>query len=282
MKVIVTPGKMTAAINKDRAKGNMIGLVPTLGYLHEGHEALIRKAGKETDVVVVSRFVNPMQFKPGAFRKYPRDLNRDLTICKNQKVDYVFNPDDKNMYPDGFDTSVEVKQLAERLEGSYIRWHYRAVTTIVAKLFNIVKPHCAYFGQKDPHQLALIKRFVRDLDYQVKIVGVPTKRGKDGVALSSRLSRLTPMERKAAMVIYDSMKNIESKILRGGVSRPALTSRLVSMIEMERRITVDYASIVDADTLREDDFGAKTLIYVVVFIGDIRLTDNIVVRTQKR
>ncbi|HEB71033.1 MAG TPA: 4-phosphopantoate--beta-alanine ligase, partial [Nitrospirae bacterium] len=176
MKIIKNRGKMTAVSLKDRDLGLATGFVPTLGWLHEGHEALILRAQKENDKVIVSRFVNPLQFRKIAYKTYPRDEKRDVKICRGLNVDYLFSPEPFDMYPPGFDTGVEVKDLAGKLDGASLRWHYRGVITVVAKLFNITQPDKAYFGSKDPHQLALIRRMVEDLSFPVKIVSVPTKR----------------------------------------------------------------------------------------------------------
>lgn len=277
MQLIKNPKGMAAQCLKLRLKGKSIGLVPTLGYLHEGHSALIKRAKKENDIVVVSRFINPAQFKKKAYLAYPRDEKRDVAICKGLKVDYLFSPGEKDIYPDGYDTWVEVKELAGRLEGSIIRWHYRAVTTIVAKLFNIALPNKAYFGMKDHHQLILIKRMTADLNFPVKIVGVATKRGKDGVPLSSRLSLLDDDGMRTAKTVTGSVKVIASRIKLGQTKRSALCKELIKMIEAEPMAKVDFVAIVDADTLQEDVIGKKTLIYAAVYIGDVRVTDNLIV-----
>ncbi|VAX24560.1 Pantoate--beta-alanine ligase [hydrothermal vent metagenome] len=280
MKIVKTPAKISAVIGKERRSGKKIGLVPTLGYLHAGHEALIKRARKESDIIVLSSFVNPLQFRKKAYEAYPRDLERDLAICEKLKVNYLFLPDAKDIYPDGFDTYVEVKDLAGSLEGASIRWHYKAVTTIVAKLFNMIYPDKAYFGKKDPHQLILIKRMVADLNFPVKIVAVPTRRAKDGVALSSRNSLLTLEERHALQVLPSAIKKVGALVMRGEKDRSLLTKTLVSELESEKLVTVDFTAVVDEATLLEDKVGSKTLIYAAVFIGGKRLTDNIVVKNR--
>lgn len=275
MKSIVKPAKLSATLRRETRS---IGLVPTLGFLHEGHEALLNRARKENDIVVLSRFVNPFQFRKKAYEAYPRDMDRDLAICKRLEVDYVFSPDSDAMYPDGFDSGVEVKDLAGRLEGVSIRWHYKAVTTVVAKLFNIVQPDRAYFGKKDPHQLILVKRMTEDLNFPVKIVAVRTRKAKDGVALSSRNSLLTETERKAIRILPASIKKIGALIKSGMKDRVALRKQLVQLLEAERRIKVDFTAVVDEKTLLEEVVGNKTLIYAAVHIGGMRLTDNLVVK----
>jgi len=281
MKIVNDPKKMASAIKKERVGGKSIGFVPTLGFLHEGHEALMRKARLENDVLAVSRFVNPLQFRAKAFKLYPRDFERDAAICRRNGVDYLFSPGVEDMYPDGFDSFVEVENLTGRLEGAKIRWHYRGVTTVVAKLFNIVSPDKAYFGKKDAHQVAILKRMVADLNFQVKIVPVSTRRDKDGLALSSRNSLLSDEERIAAKVIPDSINAIAAKIKLGRDSRRQLAVLLKRLIENEPLAKVDYCAIVDADSLREDVLGDSTMIYAAVFIGGKRLTDNLVIPNPK-
>ncbi len=277
MKVFKKPEKMRSQCQKDRRLGHSIGFVPTLGFLHEGHEALIKKALKENDKVVVSRFVNPGQFRKSAYEAYPRDKKRDIGICEKLGVDYLFSPDTSDMYPDGFDTSVEVNKLTGRLEGSRIRWHYRSVATVVAKLFNIVQPDRAYFGRKDPHQLAIIKRMVADLNFPVKIVGAPTRRDKDGVALSSRNSLLNSEERLALNALPQALRAIGAKIEKGARDRKKLNQQLHDRLSAEPLIEVDFTAVVDADDLQEDTFGQRTLVYAAIYIDGKRLTDNLIV-----
>lgn len=280
MKVIKTPKEMTKASRDERANGKTIGFVPTLGYLHDGHKALIHAAKKANDVVVVSRFVNPLQFRAKAFAVYPRDEKMDLDILRGEGVDYVFSPSTEVMYPEGFDTHVEVERLAARLEGARIRWHYRGVTTVVAKLFNIVQPDRAYFGKKDAHQLAILKRMTDDLNFPVRIVPVSTRRSGDGLALSSRNSLLTAEERTAALAIPRAVKTVAEMVKAGRRDRGKMAKELRAMIEKEPMAKVDFTAVVDADTLRDDVYGANTLVYAAVFIAGKRLTDNMVVKTR--
>ena len=276
MDIIKKPKKMLSVIAEERkGKGGKIGFVPTLGCLHEGHEALIKKAKKECDIVVVSIFVNRLQFTKKAYDAYPRTPKEDRALLEKLGVDFLFTPSEEDIYPNGFDTVVEVKELTGRLEGAKIRWHYRGVTTIVAKLFNIVRPDRAYFGKKDPHQLAIIKRMNSDLDLGVKIVAIPTKRAKDGLALSSRNTLLTKEEREAALVISRAINIAGQKIKSGDKNRAALTKKLVEMIEAEKLAKIDYAAVVDTDSLKPEDFkSGSTLVYVAAYIGKWRLTDN--------
>ncbi|MDH5756839.1 MAG: pantoate--beta-alanine ligase [Nitrospinota bacterium] len=277
MKTIRKPGAMNRETGALRAAGRSLGLVPTLGCLHLGHLALIKKARRENDVVAVSIFVNPLQFKPKAYQAYPRDLEQDRRELEKAGVDFLFAPRAEDMYPEGFDTRVEVLDLVDKLEGKSIRWHYRGVTTVVAKLFNIVDPHRAYFGRKDPHQLALIRRMVADLNFPVKIIAVPTIREPDGLAHSSRNTLLTPEERVAASAIPRALGAIETMIRQGATDRQELTMELVTTLAMEPLIKVDFAAVVDAETLEQDVFGKSVLIHAAVIIGGKRLTDNRVV-----
>ena len=271
---------MTRLSQKERLNGRTIGFVPTLGYLHDGHKALIHAAKKANDVVVVSRFVNPLQFRAKAFATYPRDEKMDFDILRSEGVDYVFSPSTEAMYPEGFDTHVEVNDLAGRLEGARIRWHYRGVATVVAKLFNIVQPDRAYFGKKDASQLAILKRMTYDLNFPVRIVPVSTQRAGDGLALSSRNSMLTAEERTAALAIPRAVKAVAKMLKSGGRDRGKMAGELRSMIEKEAMAKVDFTAVVDADSLRDDVYGANTLVYAAVFIGGKRLTDNVVVKTR--
>lgn len=280
MRVIRNPKEMTKASRETRANGETIGFVPTLGYLHDGHKALINAAKKDNDVVVVSRFVNPLQFRAKPFAVYPRDEKMDIAICRDAGVDYLFSPSTEAMYPEGFDTHVEVEDITGRLEGARIRWHYRGVTTVVAKLFNIVQPDRAYFGKKDAHQLAILKRMTDDLNFPVRIVPVSTRRAGDGLALSSRNSMLTPEERVVAVVIPQSVKAVAQMVKSGNRDRAGMAQKLCAMIEKEPTAKVDFAAIVDAETLRDDVYGASTLVYTAVFVGGKRLTDNMVVKSR--
>jgi pantoate--beta-alanine ligase len=280
MKLIRNPKQMAKVSRSERANAKTIGFVPTLGFLHEGHCALIQVAKKENDVVVVSRFVNPLQFRAKAFDAYPRDEKMDIAICRSAGVDYLFSPSTEAMYPEGFDTHVEVDGLTGRLEGARIRWHYRGVTTVVAKLFNIVQPDRAYFGKKDAHQLAILKRMTDDLNFPVHIVPVSTRRAGDGLALSSRNSMLTAEGRTAALVIPQSVKAVAQMVKLGNRDRVGMAKTLRTMIEKEPMVKVDFAAIVDAQTLRDDVYGTSTLVYVAAFVGGKRLTDNVVVKTR--
>lgn len=282
MKRITDPKKMTAAVRAERRAGKSVGFVPTLGALHDGHAALMARARKACDVVVVSTFVNPLQFRKKAYDAYPRDPVGDRAVCQAAGVDYLFAPTTAAMYPERFDTGVEVKDLVGRLEGAAIRWHYKGVATVVAKLFNVVDPDVAYFGKKDPHQLAILKRMTEDLNFAVKIVPVATKRRKDGMPLASRNRLLTDATRPAALAISTAVKAVADAIERGEADRAKLTADLIRRVSSAPGVTVDFAAVVDADTLRGEDFGPKTLVYVAAFVGGLRLTDNRLVTTKGR
>jgi len=257
-----------------------IGLVPTMGALHEGHLSLVRRARADDDTVVVSIFVNPTQFGPSEdYARYPRDPDRDLALLRDVGTDLVFMPPVEEMYPEGFDTYVEVGKLAQVLEGASRPGHFRGVATVVAKLFNIVQPHRAYFGQKDAQQLAVIRRLTRDLDLPVEVVGLPTVREPDGLAMSSRNAFLSPQERKAALVLYRSLEAAQ-ELWRSGVRDASLIRQrmgeLLAAPATGGLARVEYVSVADAETLEE--LGAvdrPALVSLAVRIGKTRLIDNI-------
>lgn len=281
MRITASPARMTQLLRAERGRGRSIGFVPTLGCLHHGHAALIRRALKENRVAAVSLFVNPLQFRLKAYRAYPRDYRNDIKTLRELGVHYVFTPTPERMYPAGFETMVEPGELVNRLEGKDIRWHYRGVTTVVAKLLNIVQPDRAYFGRKDPHQLALLQRMVKDLNFPLRIIPVSTCRARDGVALSSRNTLLSPEERRALAALPSAIAAVERQLRRGAANRRELAEMLRETLEAEPLITVDFASVVDAETLREDVSGSHSLIYAAVIIGGKRLTDNKVVKNPK-
>jgi pantoate--beta-alanine ligase len=257
-----------------------VGLVPTMGALHEGHLSLVRHARADDDVVVVSVFVNPTQFGPSEdYARYPRDSERDLALLRDLGTDLVFMPPVEEMYPEGFDTHVEVEKLTQRLEGASRPGHLRGVATVVAKLFNIVQPHRAYFGQKDAQQLAVIRRLTRDLDLPVEVVGLPTVREPDGLAMSSRNAYLSPEERKAALVLYRSLEAAQ-ELWRSGVRDASLIRRRMNEVLAAPATgglaRVDYVSVADAGTLEElETVDRPALVSLAVRIGKTRLIDNV-------
>lgn len=255
-----------------------LGFVPTMGYLHEGHLELVRRAAAENDHVTVSIFVNPTQFGPNEdFNAYPRSLERDIALLSAFRRLIVFTPSVREMYPTGFQTYVNVEALSQGLEGARRPGHFRGVATVVAKLFNIVQPQRAYFGQKDAQQLAVIRQMVRDLAFPIEIIGVPTVRDADGLALSSRNSYLTPQERAAAPVLYRALSAARARYEAGEHDAEVLRRVMQDVLAAEPLAQVDYVSVADAETLRECE-GAITgavLLSMAVRIGRARLIDNI-------
>jgi pantoate--beta-alanine ligase len=255
-----------------------LGFVPTMGYLHEGHLALVRRGRLENDVLATSIFVNPSQFGPSEdFRAYPRDMEKDLAILGGEGVDLVFAPLAEDIYPPGFDTWIVVGSLSERLEGEHRPGHFRGVATVVAKLLNIVRPDRAYFGQKDGQQVAVTKRMVADLDMGIDIVVVPTVRDTDGLALSSRNVYLTTEQRRVAPVIYKALCQARKLWEEGERSGESLRSRVRRTLEQEPLIEkIDYVSVADASSLEEmDSIRQPVMVSVAVHVGRTRLIDNV-------
>jgi len=255
-----------------------VGLVPTMGYLHEGHLSLVRRAREECDHVVVSIFVNPTQFGPKEdLSKYPRDIDRDLSLLDPLGVDLVWMPMPEIMYPSAFQTWVDVETLTLRLEGVTRPGHFRGVTTVVAKLFNAVQPHKAYFGQKDAQQAAVIRQMRRDLSYPIEIVVCPIVREPDGLAMSSRNVYLDPQQRKAATVLYRSLSAAKEAYEDGVRDAETLRQIMKDVLAAEPLAEVQYVSCADYDTLEElDTVTGKALLSMAVFIGKTRLIDNVV------
>jgi pantoate--beta-alanine ligase len=259
-----------------------VGFVPTLGYLHEGHFSLVRAAKKQNEHTVASIFVNPTQFNnPDDFKRYPRDDEGDLAQLRELGVDAVFMPTVEEMYPEGPSTSVDVAVVTERLEGEHRPGHFRGVVTIVAKLFNVVQPARAYFGRKDAQQLVVIRRMVRDLHVGVEIVAMPTIREADGLAMSSRNARLSPDEREAALVLSKALR-LAAQLWQGGErSGVLMRNELQALISGEPLARVDYVSVADANTLEElDTIEGEALVSLAVYVGDVRLIDNITLPSQ--
>jgi pantoate--beta-alanine ligase len=255
-----------------------IGLVPTMGYLHEGHLALVRWARAENPSVVVSIFVNPTQFGPQEdFSSYPRDTKRDLALLSKEGADVVFMPSVAEMYPGQFDGWVEVGKVTERLEGASRPGHFRGVATVCAKLFNIVQPTRAYFGQKDAQQAVVIKKMVADLNMNLEIVTVPTVREPDGLAMSSRNTYLNPEERKAAVVLYQALSLAQRLWSHGETDANRLRQEMTKLIQKQPLANIDYVSVANAKTLDElDTVSPPALVSLAVKIGRTRLIDNVV------
>jgi len=272
--------KTIADFRKLRARlPGPVGFVPTMGYLHEGHMELVRRARAENPSVAVSIFVNPTQFGPGEdYKRYPRDPERDLALLEKEGVDLVFMPPAEEIYPPGFDSWVEVGRLAEKLEGAARPGHFRGVATVVAKLFNIVRPDRAYFGQKDAQQLLVIKKMTNDLDMGIEIIAVPTVREPDGLAMSSRNSYLNAEERKQAVVLYQSLKLAQKLFAGGERDAKAVLRQMTALIQQQPLAEIEYISIADAETLEElDRIKPPALVSMAVRFGKTRLIDNVVV-----
>ncbi len=255
-----------------------VGLVPTMGYLHEGHLSLVRHAKEECDHVVVSIFVNPTQFGPQEdLSKYPRDLDRDLGLLEPLGVDLVWMPTADVMYPPGYQTWVEVERITRPLEGAMRPGHFRGVTTVVAKLFTGVQPDRAYFGQKDAQQAAVIRQMTRDLNFPLEIVVCPIVREPDGLAMSSRNVYLEPDQRKAATVLYRSLTAAKNAYENGERNAETLRQIMKDVLATELLVQVQYVSCADYDTLEElQTVTGKTLLSMAVFVGKTRLIDNFV------
>ena len=253
-----------------------VGFVPTMGFLHEGHLALVKQARMENSAVIVSIYVNPAQFGPREdFRDYPRDLNRDLALLRGEEVDIVFVPSDDEMYPSEFSSWVDVEKVTERLEGVSRPGHFRGVATVVAKLFNIVQPSRAYFGQKDAQQAVVIKRMVADLNMGIEVVVVPTFRESDGLAMSSRNIYLGPGERQAARVLFKALTLAQQLGWGGEKDAEKIRRQMASLIQKEPLAQIDYVSIADAETLEELSLiDRPALASLAVRIGKTRLIDN--------
>ncbi len=255
-----------------------VGLVPTMGFLHEGHISLARRAREECDSVVASIFVNPTQFGPSEdLSKYPRDLKRDLSLLEAAGVDLVWTPEEETIYPPGFSTWVEVEGPTRPLEGAARPGHFRGVTTVVTKLFNAVQPQRAYFGQKDAQQAAVIRNMARDLNFPIEIVVCPTVREANGLAMSSRNSYLSAEERAAATILFRALTAAKSAFERGERSGDALRRIMSETLASEPLAQMQYVSVADYDTLEElEVVTGKTLLSMAVFLGKTRLIDNFV------
>ncbi len=255
-----------------------VGLVPTMGYLHEGHLALVRQARAENPSVVVSIFVNPTQFGPQEdFNSYPRDTKRDLALLENEGTDVVFMPSVAEMYPEQFNSWIEVGKVTERLEGASRPGHFKGVTTVCAKLYNIIQPTKAYFGQKDAQQAVVIKKMVADLNMNLEIVTIPTVREPDGLAVSSRNTYLNPRQRQAATVLYQALSLAQQLWSQGEKDAQRLRQEMTGLIKEQPLANIDYVSVADAETLDElEVVNPPALVSLAVKIGTTRLIDNVV------
>ena len=276
MKIVDKILDVRLQVSEWKKDGLKVGFVPTMGYLHEGHESLIKKAASQNDKVVVSIFVNPIQFGPTEdLESYPRDLDRDSRLCENAGADLIFHPQKEEMYFDDFCTFVDMNGLTEELCGKTRPIHFRGVCTVVSKLFNIVTPDRAYFGQKDAQQLAIIKQMVRDLSIGVEVVGCPIVREEDGLAKSSRNTYLSKEERQAAVVLSKSLQVGKKLLQEGERDSSKIISAITEVINEEPLAKIDYVNIVDSLSVQEvQKIEKSVLIAMAVYIGKTRLIDN--------
>lgn len=277
MKIIQKVAAMKAYVKAIKDKGETICLVPTMGYLHKGHLDLMRMGRPMADHLIISIFVNPTQFGPNEdLDKYPRDMERDTQLAASVGVECIFFPDVSRMYPNGYATYVNVERITTGLCGAARPTHFRGVTTVVAKLFNIIEPELAIFGEKDYQQLAVIKRMVDDLNMNVKIIAHPTVREEDGIAMSSRNKYLNPEERKNALVLHRSLLHARDRVKSGEKSAAKIRDEVVEMISETPGSVIDYVEIVDADELEPiEQFNAAAVMALAVKFGATRLIDNI-------
>jgi len=279
MRTLTSAAEVTAVSKEARRAGKRVGFVPTMGALHEGHLSLVRTARAQADVVIVSVFVNPTQFGPTEdFGRYPRDPERDSALLAAEKTDYLFMPSTEEMYPAGGSSWVTVEGLSEKLDGRSRPGHFRGVTTVVAKLFNIVQPDFAFFGQKDAAQAAIVSKMVRDLNLDVRIVVCPIIREADGLAMSSRNAYLSPEQRKQATVLYRALMRVQSLVDRGVATTARLLVAGRQVMAEESAVKLDYFEVVNRETLEPlSDVSQGALVAVAAHVGSTRLIDNIVV-----
>ena len=278
MKVTGSIKEVRKLVKEWKMEGLTVGLVPTMGYLHEGHKSLIDRAVKENDRIVVSVFVNPIQFGPSEdLESYPRDLERDSALCEDAGASLIFHPEKEEMYFDDFCTSVNMSVLTENLCGKSRPVHFGGVCTVVSKLFNIVTPDRAYFGQKDAQQLAIIKRMVRDLNIDVEVVACPIIREKDGLAKSSRNTYLSSEERKAALILNKSLKLGKEAVEAGERNSSKVIEIIKNNLETEKLAEVEYVQVVDGVSMKDVDvIDGSVLVAIAVRIGKTRLIDNFI------
>ena len=283
MHTIHLPQEMQSACRAARREGKIVGLVPTMGALHEGHLSLVRTARKQADVVVVSIFVNPLQFGPNEdFSKYPRSFETDCAKLLAEGVDIIFAPHPDDMYAPGASTTVYVEGLSEKLDGRSRPGHFRGVTTVVAKLFGVVHPDLAFFGQKDAAQVAIIRKMVHDLNMDIQLVICPIVREKDGLAMSSRNSYLSAQQRTQALCLHHSLERVRELTEKGETSAKTLVSAGKQAIAEEPAAKLDYYEIVNPDTLEPvADINSGALVAVAAWIGETRLIDNLVLGADK-
>lgn len=278
MKVVGTIKEVRTLVKEWKKNGESVGFVPTMGYLHEGHGSLITKARENNDKVVVSIFVNPLQFGPSEdLESYPRDLEKDSKFCESLGADLIFHPEPEEMYHDDFSSYVDMSVLTEELCGLSRPVHFRGVCTVVSKLFNIVQPDNAYFGEKDAQQLAIIKHMVQDLNMDVNVVGCPIVREEDGLAKSSRNTYLSPEEREAALILSKTIELGKKLIADGEKDADVVVAKMKANIETEPMAKIDYVKAVNGLTMQQQkEIKAPMLIAMAVYIGKTRLIDNMI------
>jgi len=279
MQIVRTIAEARAVVAVLRAQNKSIGLVPTMGALHQGHLSLVRAARAACDAVVVSIFVNPTQFAPSEdFSKYPRTFDADCALLQAENVDFLFAPDAAEMYPPGAATFIAVEPMGDRLDGASRPGHFRGVATVVAKLFNIVAPSKAFFGQKDAAQVAVLRRMVRDLNFPLELVVCPTVREPDGLAMSSRNRYLSPEDRRSALILHRTLRHIEDRVASGEVDSAQLIDVGLGVLADEPDVRLDYLRIVDPDTLEDlPDVKNGALLAIAAHVGPARLIDNILI-----
>ncbi|HKR21354.1 MAG TPA: pantoate--beta-alanine ligase [Pyrinomonadaceae bacterium] len=286
MEIINRRQRMSSVARKiRREQDRTVGLVPTMGALHEGHLSLVREARRMCDVVVVSVFVNPAQFGPGEdFEHYPRDLTKDTALLTDYNVDYIFAPPVEEIYPKGFSTYVNVEGLSEQLEGASRPGHFRGVSTVVTILLNTIRPDFAFFGQKDAQQALVIRRLVKDLAFDTEIVILPIVREDSGLAISSRNLYLTPDEQKSATILHKALKQAKQAFKDGERNASRITDLIRQTVESEPRARLDYVTIADAETLEKLDRveDRPTLIALAAYVGKTRLIDNTILNKVKK
>lgn len=279
MHIIRSVSEMQRWSDAQRQAGKKVAFVPTMGFLHEGHLSLVREAKKTGDVVVVSIFVNPMQFNQQSdFASYPRNDEQDQRFLSELGTDVLFSPDASEMYPDGYQTAVAVEKVSQPLCGAHRPGHFRGVTTVVAKLFNMVKPHVAVFGEKDFQQCVVIKRMVKDLNFDLEILAMPTVRESDGLAMSSRNARLSPAERQTSLCVSQALKRADELVGQGERHASTILQAVQEIIGSQDGTRLEYASLCDPDTLEEvTQVTLPTLLAIAAWVGDVRLIDNRVI-----
>jgi len=282
MKTIISPLKITEFIRQARRKGKKVGFVPTMGYLHDGHLALVKSAKRDNDVIVMSIFVNPTQFGPKEdYAKYPRDFKRDAHLAKKEGVDVIFYPTAKDMYLANHSTYVTVENLSNNLCGRSRPGHFRGVATVVAKLFNIIPADSAYFGQKDAQQAFIIKRMARDLNIPINVKIVPTVREKDGLAMSSRNVYLNKSQRREGATLFRSLSLAKRLIRQGERNSSKIIKAVRDFINRNNFARIDYISIVNTDTLRDiKKLKGQVLIAIAAYFGKTRLIDNVILKVR--